>query len=363
MFWDLQRLWRVLGLNQRRLSRRFYRPLPLTTRATRREPEACAPATCKIVPDAPAHPPPTGARSDDDRQQHRATAHRCRSRPVRPGRRTGGSGHPAPVFTRRPARAGLRPTPRSGRCTRTPPCSSVACAHCYCSRCTRWLWPRWPRIPAYQGDPWGRLQRTSAFLATTTFGTEADAQAMITRIRTVHERVHGTAPDGRALRRIRSASAALGPCRRGGQLPACLPALRHRPLDAAGQDAYVAQTARVAANSASSMRRARSRSWRAAGRRTGPNSLVRGRPGRRRGSSCCARRFRWCCARPTACSAASAVALLPRWARWPLRLPYLPLAEATVGRVAGQTACGAFASSWCPPDPAAPASAMFPTRS
>ena len=27
--------WRVLGSNQRRLSRRFYRPLPLTTRATR----------------------------------------------------------------------------------------------------------------------------------------------------------------------------------------------------------------------------------------------------------------------------------------------------------------------------------------
>ena len=35
IFRDLQRLWRVLGLNQRRLSRRFYRPLPLTTRATR----------------------------------------------------------------------------------------------------------------------------------------------------------------------------------------------------------------------------------------------------------------------------------------------------------------------------------------
>src|SRR4029077_3744591 len=27
--------WRVLGSNQRRLSRRFYRPLPLTTRANR----------------------------------------------------------------------------------------------------------------------------------------------------------------------------------------------------------------------------------------------------------------------------------------------------------------------------------------
>jgi hypothetical protein len=31
--------WQVLGSNQRRLSRRFYRPLPLTTRATRHVPE------------------------------------------------------------------------------------------------------------------------------------------------------------------------------------------------------------------------------------------------------------------------------------------------------------------------------------
>src|SRR6201996_6985585 len=30
----LRRWWQVLGSNQRRLSRRFYRPLPLATRAT-----------------------------------------------------------------------------------------------------------------------------------------------------------------------------------------------------------------------------------------------------------------------------------------------------------------------------------------
>jgi hypothetical protein len=30
------------------------------------------------------------------------------------------------------------------------------------------------------------------------------------------------------------------------------------------------------------------------------------------------------------------VGLLPVWARWPLRLPYLPAAEATVGRLAGR---------------------------
>src|SRR5512133_2523320 len=42
----------------------------------------------------------------------------------------------------------------------------------------------------FRGDPWGRLQRTSHFLAVTTFGTRQDAQAMIAR-------VIGTAPDGR----------------------------------------------------------------------------------------------------------------------------------------------------------------------
>src|SRR5580692_3362950 len=49
----------------------------------------------------------------------------------------------------------------------------------------------------YRGDPWGRLQRTSYFLAVTTFGPADDARAAIARVRAVHERVTGTAPDGR----------------------------------------------------------------------------------------------------------------------------------------------------------------------
>jgi len=49
----------------------------------------------------------------------------------------------------------------------------------------------------YQGDPWGRLQRTSTFLATTTFGTIEDAEAVIARVRGIHEGVRGKAPDGR----------------------------------------------------------------------------------------------------------------------------------------------------------------------
>ncbi|MCB7137083.1 oxygenase MpaB family protein [Cellulosimicrobium marinum] len=49
----------------------------------------------------------------------------------------------------------------------------------------------------YRGDPWGRLQRTSTFIATTTFATTADAQGAVDAVRAVHARVRGTAADGR----------------------------------------------------------------------------------------------------------------------------------------------------------------------
>ena len=57
----------------------------------------------------------------------------------------------------------------------------------------------------YRGDPWGRLQRTSYFLAVTTFGRASDAKAATGRVRAIHGRVTGTAPDGRPTRpRIRT---------------------------------------------------------------------------------------------------------------------------------------------------------------
>jgi uncharacterized protein (DUF2236 family) len=49
----------------------------------------------------------------------------------------------------------------------------------------------------YRTDPLGRLQRTGAFIATTTYGTRAQATAAIKAVRGVHERVRGVAPDGR----------------------------------------------------------------------------------------------------------------------------------------------------------------------
>jgi uncharacterized protein (DUF2236 family) len=48
----------------------------------------------------------------------------------------------------------------------------------------------------YAEDPIGRMQRTAAFVATTTYGTVEEAQAAVEQVRRVHRRVRGTAPDG-----------------------------------------------------------------------------------------------------------------------------------------------------------------------
>jgi uncharacterized protein (DUF2236 family) len=49
----------------------------------------------------------------------------------------------------------------------------------------------------YANDPLGRLQRTSAFIGYTTYGTTEQARVYIDRVLQVHEKVHGIAPDGR----------------------------------------------------------------------------------------------------------------------------------------------------------------------
>ena len=187
----------------------------------------------------------------------------------------------------------------------------------------------------YRGDPWGRLQRTSTFLAVTTYGTSADAAAIVERVRAVHERVRGRAPDGRPyaasdphlLRWVHLAEtdSFLRAHQRYGK----------RPLDQRGRDAYVADTARVAralgvdrppATEAELHRQlaayrpelAGTAEARAAARflLLHPPLPVVARP-------------------PYALLGAAAVGLMPAWTRWPLRLPYVPVTEATVVRLAG----------------------------
>jgi uncharacterized protein (DUF2236 family) len=48
----------------------------------------------------------------------------------------------------------------------------------------------------YKNDPWGRLQRTADFLATTTFGPTEAAEQAIATVTAIHDRVTGTTADG-----------------------------------------------------------------------------------------------------------------------------------------------------------------------
>lgn len=98
----------------------------------------------------------------------------------------------------------------------------------------------------YRGDPWGRLQRTSHFLATTTFGTVEDAERAIARVRGIHERVRGKDDRGEPYRasdpdllrwvHVAEAFSFLGAYQRYGS----------EPLTEAESDRYVEQAAVVA---------------------------------------------------------------------------------------------------------------------
>jgi uncharacterized protein (DUF2236 family) len=202
----------------------------------------------------------------------------------------------------------------------------------------------------YRGDPWGRLQRTSYFLAVTTFGLAEDAEHAVRRVRAIHAKVTGTAPDGRpysaadphllAWVHVAEVDSFLMTYQRYGTAP----------LDQAGRDAYVADAARVA---------------RALGVLDPPETedelreqLAAFRP-ELRGTREARAAARFVLLRPPlptvvrapyAVLAAAAVGSLPAWARLPLRLPYLPVTEATVVRAAGVGITQALRWITAPPD-------------
>ena len=190
----------------------------------------------------------------------------------------------------------------------------------------------------YKGDPWGRLQRTSEFLATTTYGTVEHAERQIARVRAIHDRVRGTAPDGRPyaasdphlLRWVHVTEA--------DSFLTAYQRYAAEPLSTEEADRYVAQTGFVnerlgVLDPPQTVAELRSvlESYR---------PELQSTPEARE-----AARFLLVhpplplAARPGyAALAAGAVAMLPRWARWPLRLPYLPVTERLVGRPIGGAA-------------------------
>src|SRR5579863_7071655 len=205
----------------------------------------------------------------------------------------------------------------------------------------------------YRGDPWGRLQRTSYFLALTTFGRTDDARQAIARVRAIHQRVTGTAPDGRPYAasdphlltwvHIAEADSFLRAHARFGT----------RPLDRAGRDGYVADMARIGtelgvpdpprteAELADRIRAYRPELAATAEAREAARFLLLRPP------------LPVLARAPYGVLAAAAVSLLPGWSRPPLWLPRLPVTEAAVVRPVGRAMTQAIRWASSAPRPAA----------
>ena len=188
----------------------------------------------------------------------------------------------------------------------------------------------------YRADPWGRLQRTADFLATTTFGTVEMAEQSITMVRRIHEHVTGTAPDGRpytandphllAWVHVAEVDSFLAAHDRYGE----------QPLTPAERDEYVAQSGEIA-------------------RRLGADPVpttaievaelladyrpeLHAIPAAREAA-------RYLLIEPPlplssrpayGVLAAAAASMLPLWARRELRIPWLPVSERLAVRPAGE---------------------------
>lgn len=99
----------------------------------------------------------------------------------------------------------------------------------------------------YRSDPWGRLARTSTFLAYTAYGTADDAQRAVDRVRTVHERIRGRTARGEPYH---ASDSHLLAWVHVAEVYCFLKAHQRygaRPLDAAGREGYVADMATVGA--------------------------------------------------------------------------------------------------------------------
>lgn len=192
----------------------------------------------------------------------------------------------------------------------------------------------------FRGDMWGRLNRTSRYLAVTTFGTADDAQQAVDIVRSIHARVTGTMPDGTPYA---ASDPHLLMWVHVAEVDSFL--LAHQvygkeSLDQAGRDEYVAQTGEVARRlgvidppTTEAELRAVLASYR---------SELRGSPEAREA-------VRFLLFKPPLPLAARApygvlmaagIGLMPRWSRLPLRLPWLPVSERTVVRALGVLATG-----------------------
>ncbi|HUB23058.1 MAG TPA: oxygenase MpaB family protein [Streptosporangiaceae bacterium] len=187
----------------------------------------------------------------------------------------------------------------------------------------------------YRGDPWGRLQRTSHFIGVTTFGRAEEAGQAIVRVRAIHQRVTGTAPDGRPYAASDPHLLTWVHIAEADSFLRAHSSFGTRPLDKAGRDGYVADMAHIGAElgvpdppRTEDELAARIRAYRP--------ELAATPEAREAARFLLLRPPLPVIARaPYGVLAAAAVSLLPGWARRPLYLPRLPVTETVLVRPAG----------------------------
>jgi uncharacterized protein (DUF2236 family) len=193
----------------------------------------------------------------------------------------------------------------------------------------------------YRTDPFGRLQRTGSYVGTVTFGSVAEVDAAIAAVRRGHERVTGTAADGRPY---------------AANDPDLLAWVHHTlvdsflrayqrygpvPLDAAQADRYVAEQAELARRIGASppaTSTAELRSW-MIGRRP---ELVSTRAAREACRFLVFFRGPPLMTGPYAIVSAASVGLLPGFVRRALWLPVVPLASPLADHLLVRPTAGAM---------------------
>jgi uncharacterized protein (DUF2236 family) len=207
----------------------------------------------------------------------------------------------------------------------------------------------------YRDDPWGRLQRTSRFIGATTFGRTEDVQQAIARVRAVHQRVTGTAPDGRPYAASDPHLLTWVHVAEADSFLRAHMCFGTNPLDKSERDGYVADMARIGAELgvpdpprteaelAERIRAYRPELAATAEAREAARFLLLRPP------------LPVIARAPYGVLAAAAVSLLPGWARGPLSLPRLPVTETMVVRPAGHAIVHAIHWAVTAPRPVQPA--------
>jgi uncharacterized protein (DUF2236 family) len=98
----------------------------------------------------------------------------------------------------------------------------------------------------FRADMAGRLHRTARFIAVTTYGARADADAMIARVRHIHAVVGGTLPDGEPYQAADPHLLAWVHACEAFAFLAAWQRYGRAPLSAAERDTYLAQFAEIA---------------------------------------------------------------------------------------------------------------------